>query len=126
MALFEQNEELLNLFEKFRELKTKEQQASSMELQEHAMNVMKTVDEAIRELDNLDGFFIYLHQVGSSHRKIPGFKPDYFLKIEQPFLQAVKDTLGDRYTENVERIYNITIKLIITTLMEGYTDYGKS
>lgn len=49
-----------------------------MELQEHAMNVMKTVDEAIREMDNLDGFFEYLHQIGSSHRKIPGFNSDYF------------------------------------------------
>ncbi|KAL0280695.1 UNVERIFIED_CONTAM: hypothetical protein PYX00_001914 [Menopon gallinae] len=97
-----------------------------MELQEHATNVMKTVDEAIREMDNLDGFFQYLHQIGSSHRKIPGFKPEYFWKIEQPFLQAVEQTLGDRYTENIENIYKMTIKLIIETLIQGYQQGGGS
>lgn len=39
---------------------------------------MKTVDEAIREMDDLDGFLQYLHQTGASHRKIPGFKPELF------------------------------------------------
>ncbi len=41
-------------------------------------------------------------------------------KIESPFLEAVKTTLGDRYTENVENIYKITIKLIIESLVNGY------
>lgn len=44
----------------------------------------------------------------------------YSQKIEKPFLEAVSVTLGDRYTENVEGIYKITIKLIIETLIEGY------
>lgn len=43
-----------------------------------------------------------------------------FQKIERPFLEAVKMTLGDRYTDNVENIYKITIKLIIETLEKGY------
>jgi len=76
--LFENNEEILNLFEKFKELKTKEQQANSEELQEHATNVMSTVDEAIKELDNLDSFFQFLHQTGASHRRIPDFRPALF------------------------------------------------
>jgi hypothetical protein len=41
-------------------------------------------------------------------------------KIEKPFLAAVSQTLGDRYTDNVEGIYKITIKFIIETLVEGY------
>ena len=41
-------------------------------------------------------------------------------KIEKPFLTAVETTLGDRYTENVENIYKITIKFIIETLIKGY------
>ena len=35
-------------------------------------------------------------------------------------MKAVSDTLGDRYTENVEGIYKITIKFVIETLIEGY------
>lgn len=76
--LFEEHGDLLGLFNKFRELKTKEQQASSEELAEHANKVMETLDEGIRSLDELDTFFEYLHQVGASHTRIPGFKSDYF------------------------------------------------
>jgi neuroglobin len=70
--LFEEHTELLHLFEKFRELKTKEQQATSEELAEHANKVMETLDEGIRSLDELDVFFQYLHEVGASHTRIPG------------------------------------------------------
>lgn len=76
--LFEDHAELLHLFEKFRELRTKEEQANSLELAEHASTVMNTLDEGIKGLDNLDAFFEYLHQVGASHRRIPGFKVEYF------------------------------------------------
>ncbi|GLH07507.1 Cytoglobin-1-like protein [Gryllus bimaculatus] len=41
-------------------------------------------------------------------------------KLEQPFLQAVSTTLGDRYTENVENIYKITIKFIIEAVIRGF------
>lgn len=70
--LFAEHTELLNLFEKFRELKTKEEQATSEELAEHANKVMETLDEGIRSLDELDVFFQYLHDVGASHTRIPG------------------------------------------------------
>lgn len=183
--LFEEHGELLGLFNKFRELKTKEQQASSEELGEHANKVMETLDEGIRSLDELDTFFGFLHQVGASHTRIPDFKSEYFWvssslslsglfiydaelqsdplfqtfsswisnenslflytnillqmeqqigtiffssslfipfrqKIEKPFLSAVQTTLGDRYTENVEGIYKLTIKFIIETLVTGF------
>jgi hypothetical protein len=45
-----------------------------------------------------------------------------FQRIEQPFLEAVQMTLGDRYTENVESIYKVTIKFIIETLVRGYEE----
>ena len=44
--------------------------------------------------------------------------------MEKPFLTAVKEVLQDRYTENMENIYNIIIKLILKTLVDGYdNDY---
>lgn len=76
--LFEDHEELLQLFTKFGELKTRDAQANSMELAEHANKVMTTLDEGIKELDDLDNFFQYLTQVGATHKTIPGFNPDYF------------------------------------------------
>lgn len=76
--LFEENQDLLNMFEKFRQCRTKEEQINSMELAEHANNVMNTLDEGIKGLDDLDNFFAFIHQVGASHRRIPGFKVEYF------------------------------------------------
>lgn len=66
------------MFTKFRDLKTKEQQSTSMELAEHATTVMTTLDEGIKGLDNMDVFLTYLHEVGASHTKIPGFGRHYF------------------------------------------------
>lgn len=47
-------------------------------------------------------------------------------KIEKPFLAAVSATLGDRYTDNVEGIYKITIKFVIETLVEGFETSRKT
>ncbi|XP_076169205.1 globin-1 [Ptiloglossa arizonensis] len=120
IRLFEENAELLNMFTQFRELKTKEQQSNSMELAQHAEKVMSALNEGIKGLDDMDVFLTCLHQVGATHTKIPGFNPQYFWKIEKPFLEAVERTLEDRYSENVENIYKLTIKFIIETLIDGF------
>lgn len=77
-SLFEQNSDLINMFEKFKELKTKEEQATSEELAEHANKVMETLDEGIRSLDDMDVFFQYLFEVGASHQRVPGFTEAHF------------------------------------------------
>lgn len=76
--LFEDNAELLKLFTSFQELKTKQSQMESMELQEHASKVMGNLDEMISSLDNMDYFITHLHSVGKLHRKLPDFKKEYF------------------------------------------------
>ena len=76
--LFEDTPELLNLFTKFQELKTKDKQLKSMELAEHAKTVMTQLDEVINSMDDMDFFIEHLHSVGKLHRKIPGFEPEYF------------------------------------------------
>lgn len=43
-----------------------------------------------------------------------------FQRIEKPFLAAVQDTLGDRYTDNMENIYKITIRYILDTVVKGF------
>jgi hemoglobin-like flavoprotein len=76
--LFEENSELLELFEKFANLRTKQEQEESLELAEHATMVMSTLDNAIRTLDNPDSFVQFVEQVGASHRRIPGFNKEFF------------------------------------------------
>lgn len=125
VRLFQEKEDLLDLFEKFQALRTKESQRESMELAQHASVVMTTLDEGINALDNLDYFMSYLHNAGRLHYKIKGFKKEYFWHIEGPFLAAVADTLGDRYTDNIENIYKITIRFILETLIEGFEQAEK-
>uniref|UniRef100_T1JFM7 Globin domain-containing protein n=1 Tax=Strigamia maritima TaxID=126957 RepID=T1JFM7_STRMM len=81
---------------------------------------MTTLDESIQALENVDAFTAYLHQVGRSHTRVPGYKKEYFWRIQKPFLEAVSETLGDRYTENMETIYTVTIQFILETLVKGF------
>lgn len=120
VKLFEENADILNLFTKFQELKTKDSQMDSMELSEHVKKVMANLDEMINALDDMDYFFHHLHSVGRLHRKIPGFKKEYFFKMEKPFIEAVKEVLQERYTDNMANIYNIIIKLILQTVADGF------
>ncbi|KAF0297944.1 Neuroglobin [Amphibalanus amphitrite] len=120
LRLFEEHAALINFFDKFRELKSRDEQAESLELAEHATAVMGIIDEGIRALEDMDAFFTLLHQTGARHTKIPGFQTEFFFKIRTPFLEAVKLTLGDAYTENMDNIYQLTIDLILKTLVEGF------
>ena len=66
------------MFAKFQKLKTRDEQASSEELAEHAVSVMSTLDEGIRSIDNMDNFHLFLTQIGQSHCKIEGFQKEFF------------------------------------------------
>ncbi|GFU37081.1 neuroglobin [Nephila pilipes] len=124
VRLFEENEDILHLFQKFQHKRITELHRDSMELAQHAGIVMSTLDESIKKLGNVDYFMDYLHSVGKLHTKIPGFKREYFWRIERPFLAAVQETLGDRYTDNIENIYKITIRYILDTVVKGF-DLGR-
>ena len=43
--------------------------------------------------------------------------------IEEPFVTAVKEALGDRFTPTMEVIYRKIIKFILTTLTTGFMYY---
>uniref|UniRef100_A0A914S2V4 Uncharacterized protein n=1 Tax=Parascaris equorum TaxID=6256 RepID=A0A914S2V4_PAREQ len=48
-----------------------------------------------------------------------------FWKMEQPFLFAVKLTLGERYTDNMDHIYKVVIHLMIQKMEEACKDEFK-
>jgi len=53
--------------------------------------------------------------VVSSRLKRPGYCWSV-QRVEEPFILAVKEELGDRFTISVETIYRTTIRYILSTL----------
>lgn len=41
--------------------------------------------------------------------------------MRNPFLKAVEQTLGDRYTDRMRNIYEQFIDYVIKTMIEGYS-----
>jgi len=76
--MFQETPEILAVFDKFQNLKTAEQQRRSEELEKHAALVMTALDTAISSLDDADEFTTFLETTGKFHRKIPGFKKEFF------------------------------------------------
>ena len=40
----------------------------------------------------------------------------------EPFLLAIKETLGDRYTRNIASTYRRLIHFVISTIFQGFGD----
>ena len=75
--LFEKNQNLKNLFSAFRDIDPNDMRSSQV-LENHAMMVMCTIDDAICCLDDLNYVREQLHTVGKSHRRFKNFKPEIF------------------------------------------------
>lgn len=85
---------------------------------------MSTLDQAIGCIEKGDEFVSFLLSVGRRHRHVTGFRSEMFWHMEQPFLSAVKQTLDERFTDNMDTIYRITIKCMLRLLISGFEDEG--
>ncbi|BFZ07378.1 hypothetical protein BsWGS_10417 [Bradybaena similaris] len=119
VRLFKTNASLQKMFQGFKDIRSDDDLRSNEALEYHATLVMTTLDDAITHIDNYDYVRQLLQKTGASHVKFTGFQPDNFMAIKEPFLEAVKVTLGDRYTENMQNIYTIAITFILQSLVGG-------
>ncbi|ESO86862.1 hypothetical protein LOTGIDRAFT_128314 [Lottia gigantea] len=117
--MFKNNSGVQQLFRELRDLKTTDELRMSEVLEKHASKVMSILDDSINNIDSVDITLELLHRTGASHKGYQGFTAELFWEIEQPFLDSVKLTLGDRYTDNMDSIYKITIKFILENLIKG-------
>ena len=76
--LFETNEEMLQLFEKFQRLKTSTDLRSSSALEAHALKVMSSLDEAITNLEDYEYVVNMLFKVGVLHTSFDHFTAEMF------------------------------------------------
>ncbi|CAH1790733.1 unnamed protein product [Owenia fusiformis] len=121
LRLFETNKELKKLFgDQFNKLDTASEMIESKTLENHAFMVMCTIDDAICNIDDIDYVLTQLASVGRFHTKIKSYDGRNFEKIEDPFLMAVKEVLGDRYSINIDLVYKKTIHFITETLSTSF------
>ncbi|KAK6998214.1 neuroglobin [Biomphalaria glabrata] len=107
------------MFKGFKDIKTDSELRSNEALENHATLVMTTLDDAITHIDNYEYVKDLLYRTSATHTKFTGFQPAYFMHVKEPFLEAVRVTLGDRYTDNMQNIYTIAITYVLQTLKEG-------
>ncbi|XP_046381362.2 neuroglobin-like [Haliotis rufescens] len=125
IRLFKTNAELKALFTSFKFLEAEDDLRENEALEHHATLVMTTLDDAFSRIDNYSYVTEVLLKTGESHRRFRGFRSEIFWTMRSPFLEAVKITLGDRYTENMETIYKIAITFILQALTDGFTEEHK-
>lgn len=122
IRLFKTNANLKYIFAHFSKLETEDDMRENEALEHHATFVMTTLDEAISNIDNYNYVIDHLHRTGATHQRFIDFSSENFGKIKEPFLEAVKITLGDRYTDYMANVYTKTIDFILSALSHGYLD----
>ncbi|XP_060083685.1 neuroglobin-like [Ylistrum balloti] len=118
--LFETNEELKSYFVDVSKYTTISDIRTNSRFESHAVMVMHIIDDAMSNLDDITSVESLLLNVGESHTRLSWFKSFYFWKLEEPFLLAVRETLGDRYSANMESNYKKAIHFILTLLEYGF------
>lgn len=122
VRMFKKHEDAKQLFKNFRNLKTEDELRMSEALEKHGGKVMAVIDETISNIENVDCILGVLNTAGIMHGRFGGFSPNMFWRIEEPFLEAVKLTLSDRYTDNMDAIYRLLIKFILETMINALKD----
>uniref|UniRef100_A0A0B7AIV7 Globin n=1 Tax=Arion vulgaris TaxID=1028688 RepID=A0A0B7AIV7_9EUPU len=104
MRLFKTNASLQTMFQGFKDINSDDELRSNEALEYHATLVMTTLDDAITHIDNYDFVRQLLQKTGASHVKFAGFKPDNFMAIKGPFLEAVKVTGRPLHRQHAEHL----------------------
>ncbi|KAK7103555.1 uncharacterized protein [Littorina saxatilis] len=89
-------------------------------LEKLAGKVMAVFDECMLNIENVDGTVEVMDRTALLHKGMNGFAATMFLDFQEPFLDAVKITLGDRYSDNMDTIYKITIRYLLDTLVKSH------
>ncbi|BFZ11641.1 hypothetical protein BsWGS_14680 [Bradybaena similaris] len=106
-------------FRDIRHLETEEKLRNSEDMEKHGGKMMASLDDIVNNIENVDNALDKISQLAQQHREFPGFTADQFMLMEQPFLDAMRIILDDRYTDNMDTIYRILIKFILEHLVKA-------
>lgn len=118
ILMFEACPDTKNHFEKFKNM-SNDQLSKYDPFINHVTNVMESLDLIVTELDDADKAHDKLKKIGTKH-KTSGIPDSMLLEMKTPFLKAVEQTLGDRYSDRMRVIYEVLIDYFIKAMTEGY------
>ncbi|CDW55819.1 Globin domain containing protein [Trichuris trichiura] len=116
IKLFQNNEDLMTFFPKVKVDEATHTYNTEV-LESHAEKVMGVLDQAVHLVGDANNLLNLVNEYAEYHAKKQNFQPTFFLKIAPALLEAIKETLGDSYTENMANIYNTFFQLLIGTLV---------
>ncbi|XP_055335102.1 globin-3-like [Paramacrobiotus metropolitanus] len=119
IKLIADNDDLKQYFPKFKD-KTGDQLRSSEDFETLAVQHMTPYDQAILDVDNVDALISNLQAVGKGHKQLANFQEEYFTRIEKCLLFALQQTLGDAFTDNMDRIYKQWLSWTTTQIQGGF------
>lgn len=114
------DEEVRQAFPKFRQL-DKDQMRANEDFQTFSENVMQEWNNFMESLDDVDGLLRLIASNAKRHKKYnSGIQPQHFELMRRSLLVALRYTLGDAYTDNMERIYDKWTSFITTTSVKEF------
>uniref|UniRef100_A0A1I8J904 GLOBIN domain-containing protein n=2 Tax=Macrostomum lignano TaxID=282301 RepID=A0A1I8J904_9PLAT len=122
ISLFKSNQDLQAMFLKFSKLELSDNIRDNGDLALHGQIVMGILDEAIVNIDNPDFIRQRLGGAAATHRRFTGFYGKLFWAMEQPFLEAVRITLADRFNDSIAQIYAKTICYVLQEMEDAFNE----
>ncbi|CAC5361088.1 neuroglobin-1-like [Mytilus californianus] len=122
IRIFETHADLKKFFFMVENCSTIAEMRESKGLAKHVLMVMNTLDDTIYNLNDMQYVIDLLYDIGKQHRKFSDFRREFFLSVTEPFLLAVKETLGDRYTRNMATAYRRLIQFVVANIFQGFGD----
>ncbi|CAG2251273.1 NGB [Mytilus edulis] len=122
IRIFETHADLKKFFFMVENCTTIAEMRESKGLAKHVLMVMNTLDDTIYNLNDMQYVIDLLYDIGKQHRTFSDFRREFFLSVTEPFLLAVKETLGDRYTRNMATVYRRLIQFVIANIFQGFGD----
>ncbi|KAI3382705.1 hypothetical protein SNEBB_006900 [Seison nebaliae] len=113
--LFSANAHYQSFFNKFRQIKPEELFKQPVFIK-HSNLITAAIDMSIMKLHKIDSY-LFLVQLGAYHRDHK-IVPEFF-DLKKPFMETIQKILDDRFTTNIENVYNKLIDYIILGLKDG-------
>ncbi|XP_069493613.1 neuroglobin-1-like [Ambystoma mexicanum] len=121
VRLFETHPECKDVFFLFRDVDDLQKLRTSKELRTHGLRVMSFVEKSIARIDHPERLEQLALELGKSHYKYNA-PPKYYQYVGAEFISAVQPILKEKWTPEVENIWQHLFMYISNVMQMGYQE----